>query len=550
MSKFTFGIILALFLSANQLSAQPVPQPSASGYLRYVVNVDVRTASIFGSGGNEGNGTGWVYRIFSENGRRFAYIFTNEHVVAAGAWIAQRVTIEVKDGVYPQPDRARAEVVYSSPYIDFAVLKVELADLKRSADFLVEAPLPPRDNPLFSFEQNVELFVGRESVAIGNPLGGRGTRTFGEISGARSEINYGFLIQTQAPINPGNSGGPLVDKETGFVIGMNSLKLPSADNVGMAIPVSDVIADFERWERNPRAAYRKEFPAAISVESAAAMRFSGVDAIISARHPDYFRHADAALLVEDALPMANGFLAGDIIISVNGQFIGNHFYRIHPILADSERVTFEVVRNGQVITLEQNYPNQAMSQLRLRANFVILSGIIFQEVSERQAFFSFRENPHRVIVAGLIPNREMQILQLAPPPPGSVLVGVNLNNTYYPIDNLDELRALLRLNPAATYVRLDVRRALAGQAGLLRSPLTGAALHEGTTMTYNVPVTEVITPGNIGLSAFTRRFEFEGTDPAAMRSRNWRENLRALPPVDECDGLISGRLQRLLPRAR
>ena len=84
--------------------------------------------------------------------------------------------------------------------------------------------------------------------AIGNPIGYEFQRTVtsGVISGLDRTIkleednkNYYMedLIQTDATINPGNSGGPLIDKE-GNVLGINSIKITSAEGIGFAIPIN------------------------------------------------------------------------------------------------------------------------------------------------------------------------------------------------------------------------------------------------------------------------------------------------------------------------
>lgn len=57
------------------------------------------------------------------------------------------------------------------------------------------------------------------------------------------------LIQTDATINPGNSGGPLINLE-GDVIGINSVKITSAEGIGFAIPINTVKPIIERLKRD------------------------------------------------------------------------------------------------------------------------------------------------------------------------------------------------------------------------------------------------------------------------------------------------------------
>lgn len=95
-----------------------------------------------------------------------------------------------------------------------------------------------------------DVKLGQIVYAIGNPIGFEFQRTV--TSGIVSATNRTIilnedekssymedLIQTDATINPGNSGGPLVN-ESGEVIGINSVKITSAEGIGFAIPINIV----------------------------------------------------------------------------------------------------------------------------------------------------------------------------------------------------------------------------------------------------------------------------------------------------------------------
>ncbi len=90
---------------------------------------------------------------------------------------------------------------------------------------------------------------GQKVFAIGNPSGLRDetltkTITEGLISGVDRRVERRTYYQISAAINPGNSGGPITN-EYGDVLGVVTLMLPFASNVGFAIPLDDLdLADF------------------------------------------------------------------------------------------------------------------------------------------------------------------------------------------------------------------------------------------------------------------------------------------------------------------
>jgi S1-C subfamily serine protease len=184
------------------------------------VSIDVRTADEAGSGsGVVINGSG--------------YILTNNHVVSFASGGSIRV-------IFSDRSSAPGKVVGTDPTNDLAVVKVDKSSLTVAA-----------------LGNSDSLAVGDPVVAIGDPLGLRGTVTAGIISALKRPLRLPGengqpdavidAIQTDAPINPGNSGGALVDGQ-GAVIGINtailSLGQSSAGGqagsigVGFAIPIN------------------------------------------------------------------------------------------------------------------------------------------------------------------------------------------------------------------------------------------------------------------------------------------------------------------------
>ena len=57
------------------------------------------------------------------------------------------------------------------------------------------------------------------------------------------------LIQTDATINPGNSGGPLININ-GEMIGINTVKITTAEGIGFAVPINIVKPIIECFAKN------------------------------------------------------------------------------------------------------------------------------------------------------------------------------------------------------------------------------------------------------------------------------------------------------------
>ncbi|MDQ2837251.1 MAG: trypsin-like peptidase domain-containing protein [Actinomycetota bacterium] len=185
-----------------------------------VVSIDVRSADAAGSGSGV---------IIDKGG----YILTNNHVVNFGS----KLTIRV---VFADQSSATGQVVGTDPQDDLAVVKVAKTGLT-----------------VASLGDSSTLAVGDPVVAIGDPLGLRGTVTSGIVSSLKRPLRLPGengepdavidAIQTDAAINPGNSGGALVAAD-GSVVGINTAiaSLGQAANgaqsgnigVGFSIPIN------------------------------------------------------------------------------------------------------------------------------------------------------------------------------------------------------------------------------------------------------------------------------------------------------------------------
>ena len=160
-------------------------------------------------------GTGWPIEIGSQD---TTLIVTNHHVVEACTDANDTVMLRVGDRV------GEGRVLSFDSDNDLAIVETALS----------ATPLPTADN---------EPKIGHWVMAVGNPgsfVPGLGDEalTEGSLVGSVTQGTVTNLINefiyTDAAINPGNSGGPLVNA-AGEVLGVNTFKDVSADNIGIAV---------------------------------------------------------------------------------------------------------------------------------------------------------------------------------------------------------------------------------------------------------------------------------------------------------------------------
>lgn len=162
------------------------------------------------------------------------YIVTNMHV-SGDKYSNCYVTLE-------NGNSYKANVVWADSTLDLSILKINIEGM-RSA----------------KLGDSSKVKTGQTVYAIGNPIGYEFQRTvtFGIISAEsrtlkfkenNTDILMTDLIQTDADINPGNSGGPLINTK-GEVIGINSLKIDSAEGIGFAVPINIIKPIIEKFDK-------------------------------------------------------------------------------------------------------------------------------------------------------------------------------------------------------------------------------------------------------------------------------------------------------------
>ena len=282
-------------------------------------------SSVFAEDGIEklGLGTGI---IASANG----YIITNRHV-SGDKYSTCYVTLE-------NGNTYEATVVWSDSDMDLSIVKINMKGLQ-------SIKLGNSDN----------VQAGQTVYAVGNPLGYEFERTVtaGIISAKSRTIKFNEngeevlmtdLIQTDATINPGNSGGPLINTN-GEVIGINSLKIDSAEGIGFAVPINILKPIIDKYNTTG------DFKEAI-------IGISGYDKDIIS-YIDKSLNLDSGVYIESVTakgPAENsGLKKGDIILKIDGKEIytindiKEYIYTKNP--GDSIEIEYKRGNNTNVLNL-------------------------------------------------------------------------------------------------------------------------------------------------------------------------------------------------------
>ena len=256
--------------------------------------------------------------IISEDG----YIVTNNHVVDG----AKSVQIALDDD-----EKYEADVIGTDPRTDLALLKVKGG--KTFSHIVHFSEQDPR--------------VGDWVIAVGNPFGLGGTVTAGIISAHNRDIGSGpyDYLQIDAAVNRGNSGGPAFNL-AGEVIGINTaIFSPSGGNVGIAFAVPADLA--------------KQVVEQLKSNGSVSRGWLGVhiqnvtDDIAQSLGMQETTGALVSKIQEDGPAAKSELEVGDVVVSVNGEKIGNSRDLARKVadLAPDTDAQLVVVRDGKDVPL-------------------------------------------------------------------------------------------------------------------------------------------------------------------------------------------------------
>jgi|LSQX01.1.fsa_nt_gb serine protease Do len=386
--------------------------------------------------------------IISKDG----YVVTNEHVAGESS----QVICVLDDNT-----ELEARVIGTDPDTDIAVLKLESDQALAFARFGSSASLESGD------------FV----LAMGSPHGlsrsaslgiiSLTDRYLGELGGITAPYNN--WIQTDAAINKGNSGGPLVNLK-GEVIGINTLAMLGAENVGFAIPADSA----------------REIVDAIIAHGR--VQRSSLGLSFQEMHAKTDDKTVKGVVIADVSPLSpaaeSGVKAGDVLVSINDKKVNAYYEEELPAvrkqIADlpvNEKAVLQILRGNEPLSIEAT-TEEKMASKGTQVEFHEW-GFTAMEMTPELARRAQLPQRQGILVSGCTPGGLAAVS-------GIVAGDILLEMDDEPISSLTQFDELYRKNLAAhkKYVMLFVKRGAVTRFALMNTDALGDAVIDKEILEY------------------------------------------------------------------
>ena len=322
---------LAFTALATQGRAQAPDVIEQAG--RYTVKIITAVDYPFGTE-KKGTGIGSGFLIDRERG----WFLTNAHVAKKSP---STIRLNFKD----QPSQS-AEKIYVDNHLDLAVIRI---DPKRIPETALEAKL----------KCDGESQAGSPVIAFGHPWRLDFTATRGIVSGTKA-LDGQENLQTDAAINPGNSGGPLIEVDTGQVVGVNSSAYAKnvSEGLNFSVPAPLVcrIINLLKAGRDPA-------PPRLPMTFATSTR-------------------DRELIIGDVkAPWDTKLKPGDRVLAVNDDEKARYASRFISHARGEQKLTVSILRDGKKETVDLQLPEERDV---VRRQGVYVSGMVISRSTQTE----------------------------------------------------------------------------------------------------------------------------------------------------------------------
>ena len=276
------------------------------------------------------------------------WFLTNAHVSGRGSG-----DIEIS---FKGEDFKETELIYVDAELDFSVLSLSPSKI---ANFAIEAELDCKSDQI----------SGAEVAAFGHPHDLYYSASRGIISKVRFYEGHDW-VQLDAAINPGNSGGPLIELQTGKIVGINAMGLEDSEGLNFAVPLEPVCkaVNLLKKDKNPS-------PPKLPFSFAA----------------DHVRETYLTVAGNRYGELPEGVQVGDVLIKVNGVKVKTPT-EVSTYLRGSQgsaKFTFE--RAESQTTIELDFPMKPLltDRLYLFMDGAVIADDYYLERYEQEKNFMF-----------------------------------------------------------------------------------------------------------------------------------------------------------------